>query len=164
MARTALLFCFAVLITSTTLLDAFSPSLPAMKVPETVKDIEPYTTEVVKKFLADLENKCPKTQEFKVFFEKLKTSAKYVFPITKALGTEDSNVKASDISQAFSAFSRGEYGSEKSVVKKGDGSTKLTKEQQIAIKGAILQWEKSATRDVKILVRRSISPRNPRDG
>ncbi|XP_010554037.1 PREDICTED: uncharacterized protein LOC104823938 [Tarenaya hassleriana] len=189
MARTALLFCLAILIASTTLLDAFSPSLPATKVPETVKDIEPYTTKVVKKFLADLEKKCPKTQEFKVFFEKLKTSAKYVCPITKALGTEDSNMKASGISQVFSAFSTGENGSEKSmkmtmkqeelesmkivnslqskfgkVVKKGDGSTKLTKEQQIAIKDAILQWEKSATRVVKILVRRSISPRNPRDG
>ncbi|XP_010554033.1 PREDICTED: uncharacterized protein LOC104823935 [Tarenaya hassleriana] len=195
MERTALLFCFAILIASAALLDATSPSLsPAAKVPETVNDIEPYTTKVVKQFLADLEKECPKTQEFKLFFEKLRASAKYVCPITKAFGTEDrkayeSDMKASGISQVFMTFSTGEKGSGKSmkmimkreelesmkivnslqskfgkIVKKGDGSTKLTEEQQIAIKDAILRWEKSATRVVKILVRRSVSPRNPRDG
>ncbi|XP_010528325.1 PREDICTED: uncharacterized protein LOC104805452 [Tarenaya hassleriana] len=112
MARTYLYSCFAVLFVSGALLDIVSPTfLPNIEEPKTVKDVEPYTVKVVMSFAFNLEKECPKTQEFKEFFLRLKAFSKYVCPISQVLrrrGSKDiefdMKAKAGSLFQAISSF------------------------------------------------------------
>ncbi|KAF3514707.1 hypothetical protein F2Q69_00008469 [Brassica cretica] len=94
MARVHLLLCFTLLFASVTLLDVASaflklkPSLPQIKDPKTVGEVEGYTVEVVTIFVGNLEKECPKTSKFKMFFDKLRGFAKYVCPL-KIFGKKD---------------------------------------------------------------------------
>lgn len=117
MARIQLLLCFTILFASVTLLDVVSahlkikPALSQIEDPKTVKDVEPYTVKVVMVFVSDLEKECPKTNKFKVFFEKLRAYAKYVCPIKMNNQKEDYDrdmkAKAGSLVQAISSFAIG---------------------------------------------------------
>ncbi|XP_010554032.1 PREDICTED: uncharacterized protein LOC104823934 [Tarenaya hassleriana] len=112
MPRTSLFLCLAFLVVSGTFPDFVSPSvLPEVAEPKTVRDVEPYTVKVVMTFVFDLEKECPKTREFKEFFERLKAFAKYVCPISQAIRRRgsrayeaDMRAKAGSLFQAISSF------------------------------------------------------------
>lgn len=116
MARAHLLLCFTILFASVTLLDVVSatlklkPALPQIADPQTVNDVEPYTIKVVMVFVGDLEKECPKTNKFKMFFEKLRGFAKYVCPIKRFSQKDydvDMKAKAGGLFQAISSFAIG---------------------------------------------------------
>lgn len=112
MPRFQVLFCFTILVATITFFNVASahvkikPVLPQIEDPKTVKDVESYTIKVVMSFLVNLEKECPKTEKFKVFFEKLKAYSKYVCPVSKARGYEsDMKAKAGGLFEAMSALS-----------------------------------------------------------
>ncbi|KAG7548582.1 hypothetical protein ISN44_As12g037540 [Arabidopsis suecica] len=125
MPRFQLFFCFTILVATITFFNVASahvkikPALPQIEDPSTVKDVESYTIKVVTTFLVDLEKECPKTEKFKVFFEKLKAYSKYVCPVSKAKGYEsDMKAKAGSLFEAISALGSVKNRSREGSVKK----------------------------------------------
>ncbi|KAG7604346.1 hypothetical protein AtNW77_Chr5g0122001 [Arabidopsis thaliana] len=103
--------CFTILVATITFFKVASahvkikPALPQIEDPLTVKDVESYTIKVVTTFLVELEKECPKTEKFKVFFEKLKAYSKYLCPVSKAKGYKsDMKAKAGSLFEAMSAL------------------------------------------------------------
>ncbi|CAN6824674.1 unnamed protein product [Brassica oleracea] len=171
MARVHLLLCFTLLFASVTLLDVASaflklkPSLPQIKDPKTVGEVESYTVEVVTIFVGNLEKECPKTSKFKMFFD-FRGFAKYVCPL-KIFGKKDDadmKTKEAGILKTIVSFAIGRIKSEiqeekqeaietfkfmKSLAgrilggrkKEEKETTTLTPEQLKEIKDGILKWQ-----------------------
>ncbi|KAL1205421.1 hypothetical protein V5N11_011320 [Cardamine amara subsp. amara] len=125
MPRFQLLFCFTILVATINFFNVASahvkikPALPQIEDPKTVKDVESYTIKVVMSFLVNLEKECPKTEKFKVFFEKLKAYSKYVCPVSTARGYEsDMKANAGSLFEAMSALSSGKNRSKGGLVNK----------------------------------------------
>ncbi|KAG2290990.1 hypothetical protein Bca52824_037659 [Brassica carinata] len=140
MARVHLLLCFTLLFASVTLLD---PSLPQIKDPKTVGEVEGYTVEVVTIFVGNLEKECPKTIcPLKIFGKKdgadmkakeagiLKTIASF------AIGREKQ--EAIETFKFMKSLAGRILGGRKKEEKE---TTTLTVEQLKEIKDGILKWQ-----------------------
>ncbi|KAG2241424.1 hypothetical protein Bca52824_096592, partial [Brassica carinata] len=145
MARVHLLLCFTLLFASVTLLD---PSLPQIKDPKTVGEVEGYTVEVVTIFVGNLEKECPKTIcPLKIFGKKdgadmkakeagiLKTIAS--FAIGRVSEREEKQ-EAIETFKFMKSLAGRILGGRKKEEKE---TTTLTVEQLKEIKDGILKWQ-----------------------
>jgi len=115
MGKISLAICLTLLVTLSTVYETqgtFSLPLYLKNFPKLGKDYEAFANKGISDFLGDLEGMCPKTAEFKDFFENLKDYM--AFFNSAAPGSKDNQfemfVKSEKLFKALSAFNSSKGG------------------------------------------------------
>ncbi|VYS71102.1 unnamed protein product [Arabidopsis thaliana] len=153
MGKISLAICLTLLVTLSTVYETqgtFSLPLYLKNFPKLGKDYEAFANKGISDFLGDLEGMCPKTAEFKDFFEYLKDYM--AFFNSAAPGSKDNQfemfVKSEKLFKALSAFNSSKGGTSEDSWKLVDGLLSMGK--------GLVEMKKSGSKEITFEERRDL--------